>query len=728
MPGGVIRIVRERERECVRNAQNYIRDSDGKVIVLHRPSAGTRPTSPTVPTTDLDLPAQPPTISLDLGTKAQTAAAADHERRQQNNPYHLPPHLRPPDAAASAPQAHHHSQGATKQIKTMHRTQDPKPTPTTLPDDVELPRGGRPPQHREVRFHLPDDHREHPPKPTRYRTALRKLEDSTSTQLQIDGVMHNPVIVVENRPAYMIPEIAHPDPRTPAHPNQPEHGEPLFFQPPVLRQGARASSSTEPPRNSSESGESIFAASPSHICDLEEEADLAVVEGNAPSWQTSGTDGDELMQTTLRVGANTQDVSWIWGAAPSTLPPTFPLDPNNILCMRGTAAGAWRGVVEQPRPGQTVYHPRRLRHEPTVVIFNTFGTYKDTAGTLPTGTRLTITPVGEWMSTTRIGLAAARTPRLWLVVVDEMNSQAPQQGRLPLAAGESFWLVWSQDGIWARKPRFQDDVAQLGGASIFPPTSPPRPPTPPERRGGYMPNHTRTNQQQPRRRPAQAMPKPQAALLPLRTTGQPEQATASRVQVSGPSHETGGQGRQTSRPDTPGQPRRPNLPSPGSESETSWPSDDHEDYDNSGLMQTGGRASSSTDPMPITNNANSHDLLDNLDNILQTLLQQSFLQPREEVTDLAYRACSRLLALRKLLTGDPDPPPFETVPDEDRSAPINPLAEAQVMLRQLVLQHNEMTKGQLRSTLRQVQAILGRTRRVIDLQGRSLIPHTGMRH
>ena len=278
------------------------------------------------------------------------------------------------------------------------------------------------------------------------------------------------------------------------------------------------------------------------------------------------------------------------------------------------------------------------------------------------------------------------------------------------------------------KPRFQDDVAQLGGASIFPPTSPPRPPTPPERRGGYMPNHTRTNQQQPRRRPAQAMPKPQAALLPLRTTGQPEQATASRVQVSGPSHETGGQGRQTSRPDTPGQPRRPNLPSPGSESETSWPSDDHEDYDNSGLMQTGGRASSSTDPMPITNNANSHDLLDNLDNILQTLLQQSFLQPREEVTDLAYRACSRLLALRKLLTGDPDPPPFETVPDEDRSAPINPLAEAQVMLRQLVLQHNEMTKGQLRSTLRQVQAILGRTRRVIDLQGRSLIPHTGMRH
>ena len=144
----------------------------------------------------------------------------------------------------------------------------------------------------------------------------------------------------------------------------------------------------------SESGESIFAASPSHICDLEEEADLAVVEGNAPSWQTSGTDGDELMQTTLRVGANTQDVSWIWGAAPSTLPPTFPLDPNNILCMRGTAAGAWRGVVEQPRPGQTVYHPRRLRHEPTVVIFNTFGTYKDTAGTLPTGTRLTITPGG----------------------------------------------------------------------------------------------------------------------------------------------------------------------------------------------------------------------------------------------------------------------------------------------------------------------------------------------
>ena len=54
---------------------------------------------------------------------------------------------------------------------------------------------------------------------------------------------------------------------------------------------------------------------------------------------------------------------------------------------------------------------------------------------------------------------------------------------------------------------------------------------------------------------------------------------------------------------------------------------------------------------------------------------------------------------------------------ERERTPVNPMAEAQAMLRQLVLQHNEMTTGQLRSTLRQVQAILGRTRRVIDLQG-----------
>ena len=362
----------------------------------------------------------------------------------------------------------------------------------------------------------------------------------------------------------------------------------------------------------------------------------------------------------------------------------------------------------QERAKRSVYHPRRLRHEPTAVIFNTFGSYKDTVGTLPAGTR----PVGEWMGTTRIGLAMARTPKLWLVVIDEVDSKAPQQGRLPLTAGESFWLVWSQDGIWARKPRFPDDIAQLGGASIFPPTSPPRPPTPPERRGGYMPDRTQTDQQrQPRGRPDQAMPEP----LP---ESRPEQAATPPAQVAGSSQGGRGQGRQTSPPDTSGQPRRPNVPSPGSESETSWPSEDNEDYDNSGLMQTGGRASSSTDPMPTSDDANSHNLLDNLDNILQTLLQQSFLQPREEVTDLAYRACSKLLALRRSLTGDPSPPaPLETVPDDDRPMLVNPLAEAQIILRQLVLQHNEMTTGQLRSILRQVQDILSRARRVIDSQG-----------
>ena len=63
-------------------------------------------------------------------------------------------------------------------------------------------------------------------------------------------------------------------------------------------------------------------------------------------------------------------------------------------------------------------------------------------------------------------------------------------------------------------------------------------------------------------------------------------------------------------------------------------------------------ASSSADRAPTSDDANSNNLLDNLDNVLQTLLQQSFLQPREEVTDLAYRACSRLLELRRSLAGE----------------------------------------------------------------------------
>ena len=44
------------------------------------------------------------------------------------------------------------------------------------------------------------DHQEQPPKPTRRKPLRRKLTDYTSVQLQLDGVLSNPVTVVDNRP------------------------------------------------------------------------------------------------------------------------------------------------------------------------------------------------------------------------------------------------------------------------------------------------------------------------------------------------------------------------------------------------------------------------------------------------------------------------------------------------------------------------------------------------
>ena len=305
---------------ALRNAQNYIRDSDGKVVILHQPSTRTTPTSPTVPTTDPDLPAQQPATGLDHGTKAQTAAAADHERRQQSNPYHLPPHLRPPGVATSTPQANNNDQRAGKQTKAADRTLDPKPASAAPPGDAEPPRGERPPQRRAVRFHLPDDHCEHPPKPTRYRTALRKLEDSTSIQLRIDGVMHNPVIVVENRPAYMIPEIAHPDPRPSAHLSQPEHGELLFFQPPVLRrQNDPGQVPARKPRDTQAKAENPSLQLPSQTFATWKKRNSPLRGGTPPPGKSVGP-----METTRC------NPLFVWGPTPKTSPGSGELHP--ALC------------------------------------------------------------------------------------------------------------------------------------------------------------------------------------------------------------------------------------------------------------------------------------------------------------------------------------------------------------------------------------------------------------
>ena len=200
----------------------------------------------------------------------------------------------------------------------------------------------------------------------------------------------------------------------------------------------------------------------------------------------------------------------------------------------------------------------------------------------------------------------------------------------------------------------------------MPPMTPPRPPTPPERRHAYH---------QPR--PSQAQQQQQLDGSTHQPTATPHDAPATPAVQAGQPRDLP---RQPPRLPSDMSDRR--APSPGSESETSWPSEDNEGGDNNVLMQTSGRASSSTDPAPGTGEESSTTLLNGLDNILQTLLQQSFLQPREDVTDLAYRACSRLLSLRRALTRElGEPCPVNTIPDGTNLMLDNPLAEAQVALR-----------------------------------------------
>ena len=171
------------------------------------------------------------------------------------------------------------------------------------------------------------------------------------------------------------PLIVTPRPHVPLYSQ--EQGEPLFFQPPAFRNTASqartayAGSSADPPKHDPGKDPENHPLVPSNISDLEDRSNRAAEQGEAPRRQVANADGDNLMQSTMS-GPNTQDVSWIWGATPSTLPPTFPLDSHSI---RGPADGSWRGVVWKPAMGQEVFHPKQLRHEPTAVVFNTLESF-----------------------------------------------------------------------------------------------------------------------------------------------------------------------------------------------------------------------------------------------------------------------------------------------------------------------------------------------------------------
>ena len=355
-------------------------------------------------------------------------------------------------------------------------------------------------------------------------------------------------------------------------------------------------------------------------------------------------------------------------------------------------------------PGQTVFHPKRNNHEPTAVVFNTFSAHKDKGKTLAPGTRLTFRPVGQWMGPTKLGLSVAHTPKYWLVTVDDAASVTTRdQGVIPLTTGDSFWLAWSQDGIWSRKPRFQNDLPHLGGPSTIPPTTPVRPPTPPQRRNRSSgsdrrePRHPRQHRQTPSTRQQETPPQPAENALREGRRHEPDRP-----------------------PIVPEEPQRRPGPSPGSESETSWPSEDNLDQDDGAMMQVTGGATSSTDPAPAPVTAGTSDQLDELDRLLHALLQQSFLQPREDVTDLAYKACARLLQLREAMKrGNATPTIVNTLPDNTQLT-INPLAEAQLILHYLLVQHDRMANGELRLSLRQLEDYLAQAKHLVESMGTQL--------
>ncbi|CAE7305788.1 unnamed protein product [Symbiodinium sp. CCMP2592] len=611
-------------------AQDYTRDKDGNVV------KGSTTGGP-------KKPAQ--------GSKAQSSAEADHEQRLAANPY-----LQPQAAGASSSSTAAASQNTAMAPVRGHAG------PT---------RG----QDRAVTFSLPADHREHPPAPTRKRPMLRSLNGSTQTRLRIDGLRSNPVIIVDNRPpslhpttAEIIAERASASTHSAVTSRGTRPGSPLFYQPPPLRDeeqagqddGATAGSSRDPPQPQLARED----PEPADIKDLENRSRQASMAGRAPTWVVEQATDQDTLQSTLRTGANTQDLSWVWGAPPSSLPPAVPLDARQILTMRGAADGSWRGVVWTPADRQQVRHPSRLRQEPTVVIFNTLSGHKEKGGTLPPGTRLTMTPVGPWIATTRFELGFARTPRYWLVEVDEVAQAQGDQGWIPLANINSghgdhvfleMWTSWgafplSRNLIRRDRPRHQKDDTLLDGV----PTT------------GYLNTNAVGD------------------LLQYLNVSLNVNANVT-IHLNSPQHEH-----------------------KGSESETSWPSEDAEE-DHGSFMQ----AQASRNPRGVAPGENpgndSHDdrprappppgtvqgQADDLQTHLHQLLEQSFRQPNEEVTTLAYRACHSLHRLQDLLQAQADtplpPPPMPTVIQNTLPMAMeNPLAEAQVLLRQLLQNYDTM--------------------------------------
>ncbi|CAE7448026.1 unnamed protein product [Symbiodinium sp. CCMP2592] len=131
-------------------------------------------------------------------------------------------------------------------------------------------------------------------------------------------------------------------------------------------------------------------------------------------------------------------------------------------------------------------------------------------------------------------------------------------------------------------------------------------------------------------------------------------------------------------------------------------------------QETGG-ASSSTDPFAIAPDANQQQIVTNLEALLHALLEKSFLQPRENVTTLAYTACSRVHMLRQSLTTGTHS--GSTLPETTQGMHLNPLADAQLLLRQMLQNFDSMPLREQRRTSHRVQDIMDQVKQVLRSPG-----------
>ena len=161
----------------------------------------------------------------------------------------------------------------------------------------------------------------------------------------------------------------------------------------------------------------------------------------------------------VHVPPNFAQVTWLDSGVPPTFPPSLPLQAySQMLCLyRGS--GRWDLRILSTSPDaepflaqgiypQVLYAPGPTRHEQW----------------FPVGAGLVATPLGDvaLASRQRWGLTSSLMPAAWLMQVDQTRRRAHGEPEIPgeveLRRGESFLIIWEEDG-WTLFERYPGDVA-----------------------------------------------------------------------------------------------------------------------------------------------------------------------------------------------------------------------------------------------------------------------------